>query len=139
MRNASHSIYIVGWDINSQTRLVDENGETGDSLPETLGDFLSALVKRKPRLTIKLLLWDYSVVYSLSRELLPSLMLQWKTPPQIELCMDDRLPTGTSHHQKSVIIDDRTAFSGDLDLTTRRWDNAEPRARHATPPDPRGL
>ena len=125
MRNAGHSIYIVGWDINSQTRLVDENGETGDFLPETLGDFLSALVKKKPRLTIKLLLWDYSVVYSLSRELSPSLALQWKTPPQIELCMDDGLPTGSSHHQKIVVIDDCVAFSGGLDLTIRRWDSAD--------------
>ena len=139
MRNASHSIYIVGWDINSQTRLVDENGETGDSLPETLGDFLSALVKKKPRLTIKLLLWDYSVVYSLSRELSPSLALQWKTPPQIELCMDDGLPTGSSHHQKIVVIDDCVAFSGGLDLTIRRWDSADHSAVNPKRADPAGV
>lgn len=123
LRNAERTIYIVGWDINSRTRLVGESGETGDDLPETLGEFLSALVRRKPRLSIKLLLWDYSVVYSLEREPMPSLALQWRTPPQIELCLDDRLPTGSSHHQKIVVVDDRIAFCGGLDLTVRRWDS----------------
>ena len=76
LRNAERAIYIVGWDINSQTRLVGENGETGDELPETLGEFLCALVRARPRLSIKLLLWDYSVVYSLAREPLPLIALQ---------------------------------------------------------------
>jgi phosphatidylserine/phosphatidylglycerophosphate/cardiolipin synthase-like enzyme/uncharacterized membrane protein YdjX (TVP38/TMEM64 family) len=124
LRNAERTIYIVGWDINSRTRLVGENGETGDDLPETLGDFLCALVRIKPRLSIKLLLWDYSVVYSLEREPLPFLALQWRTPPQIELCLDDVLPAGSSQHQKIVVVDDRIAFSGGLDLTVRRWDSS---------------
>ena len=124
LRNAERTIHIVGWDINSRTRLVGENGETGDDLPEALGDFLCALVRVKPRLSIKLLLWDYSVLYSFEREPLPSLALQWRTPPQIELCLDDGLPTGSSHHQKIVVIDDRIAFSGGLDLTVRRWDSS---------------
>lgn len=123
LRNAERTIHIVGWDINSRTRLVGEHGEAGDDLPETLGEFLCALVRLKPWLSIKLLLWDYSVVYSLEREPLPSLALQWRTPPQIELCLDDGLPTGSSHHQKIVVVDDRIAFCGGLDLTVRRWDS----------------
>ena len=66
LRNAERAICIVGWDINSQTRLMGETRETGDDLPETLGEFLCALVRARPRLSIKLLLWDYSVVYSLT-------------------------------------------------------------------------
>jgi len=139
LRNAERAIYIVGWDINSQTRLVGENGETGDELPETLGEFLCALVRARPRLSIKLLLWDYSVVYSLAREPLPLIALQWKTPPQIELCLDDGLPTGSAHHQKMVIIDDRIAFCGGLDLTVRRWDSSGHRLKDPARIDPAGL
>jgi phosphatidylserine/phosphatidylglycerophosphate/cardiolipin synthase-like enzyme/membrane protein DedA with SNARE-associated domain len=139
LRNAERTIYIVGWDINSRMRLVGESGETGDDLPETLGEFLSALVRRKPRLSIKLLLWDYSVVYSLEREPMPSLALQWRTPPQIELCLDDRLPTGSSHHQKIVVVDDRIAFCGGLDLTVRRWDSAAHAIVEPTRVDPAGV
>jgi phospholipase D1/2 len=138
LRNAERAIYIVGWDINSQTRLVGENGETGDDLPETLGEFLCALVRARPRLSIKLLLWDYSVVYSLAREPLPLLALQWKTPPQIELCLDDNLPTGSAHHQKMVIVDDRIAFCGGLDLTVRRWDSSAHQLTDRVRIDPAG-
>ena len=139
LRNAERTIYIVGWDINSRTRLVGENREAGDDLPETLGDFLCALVRAKPRLSIKLLLWDYSVVYSLEREPLPALALQWRTPPQIELCLDDRLPTGSSHHQKIVVVDDRIAFCGGLDLTVRRWDRSSHAIVEPARVDPAGL
>jgi phospholipase D1/2 len=139
LRNAERTIYVVGWDINSRTRLVGENGETGDDLPETLGEFLCALVRARPRLSIKLLLWDYSVVYSLEREPLPSLALQWRTPPQIELCLDDGLPTGSAHHQKIVVVDDRIAFSGGLDLTVRRWDSSSHAVVDPARVDPAGL
>jgi phospholipase D1/2 len=125
MRKARRSIYIVGWDINSRVRLVGESGEPDDGLPAALGDFLCALVRERPDLSIKLLLWDFSVVYSFEREPWPLVSLQWRTPPQIELCLDDALPTGSSHHQKIVVVDDEVAFCGGLDLTVRRWDRPD--------------
>ena len=124
---AEDSILIAGWDIDSRAPLVGPSGEPTDGLPATLGAFLTALVHRRPQLRVKLLLWDYSVLYALERELLPALMLHWNTPAQIELCLDDEVPLGASHHQKIVVVDDRLAFSGGLDLTIRRWDTS----RHA--------
>lgn len=124
---AEDSVFIAGWDIDSRTPLVGPSGEAEDGLPVTLGPFLTALVQRRPALKIKLLLWDYSVLYALERELLPALVLHWNTPAQIELCLDDEVPLGASHHQKVVVVDGRLAFSGGLDLTIRRWDTP----RHA--------
>jgi phosphatidylserine/phosphatidylglycerophosphate/cardiolipin synthase-like enzyme/uncharacterized membrane protein YdjX (TVP38/TMEM64 family) len=138
MRKARRAIYIVGWDIDSRTLLVDESGRTGDDLPPALGDFLSALVRRNPDLTVKLLLWDYSLLFSLEREPLPLVALQWNTPPQIELCFDDVLPVGSSHHEKIVVIDDAVAFSGGLDLTIRRWDSSRHLVRDCNRVDPSG-
>lgn len=138
MRQARHTIYIAGWDINSRTRLVGECGTPDDDLPECLGDFLTALVRQRPKLSVRLLLWDFSVVYLLAREL-PTVALQWKTPRQIELCLDDDLPTGSCHHQKIVVIDDEIAFSGGLDLTIRRWDSCEHRLHNANRTDPSGV
>jgi phosphatidylserine/phosphatidylglycerophosphate/cardiolipin synthase-like enzyme/uncharacterized membrane protein YdjX (TVP38/TMEM64 family) len=138
LRKARRSIYIVGWDINSRMRLVGESGESDDGLPATLGDFLCALVRDRPHLSIKLLLWDFSLVYSFEREPWPLLSLQWKTPPQIELCLDDTLPTGSSHHQKIVVIDDEIAFSGGLDLTVRRWDRPAHSPAEVLRTDPAG-
>lgn len=126
LREARHSVIITGWDIDSRTPLLGPDGKTGDDLPVTFGAFLTELVRRRPQLSIKLLLWDYySAVYSLERELMPALALQWNTPRQIELCLDDVLPIGASHHQKIVVVDDAVAFSGGLDLTIRRWDTSD--------------
>jgi phosphatidylserine/phosphatidylglycerophosphate/cardiolipin synthase-like enzyme/uncharacterized membrane protein YdjX (TVP38/TMEM64 family) len=119
---AESSVLVAGWDIDSRTPLYGVEGKPRDDLPATLGPFLAALVARKPQLRVKLLLWDYSVLYALERELLPALALHWNTPSQVELCLDDEVPLGASHHQKIVVVDDRLAFSGGLDLTIRRWD-----------------
>ena len=41
---ARHSIYIIGWDVDSRTPLVGPSGEPDDDLPRELGPFLSARV-----------------------------------------------------------------------------------------------
>ena len=121
---AKHSVHIVGWDIDSRMRLVGESCRADDGLPETLAEFLSALVARRPELTIHLLLWNFSVLYALEREVFPALALNWNTPEQIRFCLDDRAPLGCSQHQKIIVVDDAVAFSGGLDLTIRRWDTS---------------
>ena len=121
MRSARRSILIAGWDINSRTRLVGPTGEVDDGLPAPLGAFLTALVQRRPELSIRILLWDYSLVYAAEREPLLNVALGWGTPPQVEFCLDDVLPVAASHHQKIVVVDDAVAFCGGLDLTIRRW------------------
>lgn len=134
---ARRSVLIAGWDIDSRTPLVGER-EPEDGLPRELGAFLSALVAARPELTVKLLLWDYSVLYALEREFMPVVALQWSTPKQIELCLDDAVPVGSSHHQKIVVVDDRVGFCGGLDLTIRRWDDGRHAPENATRVDPAG-
>lgn len=121
---ATQSVLIVGWDIDSRTRFVGPEGDADDGYPALFGEFLTKLASEKPGLEIKLLLWDYSVIYATEREFLPAVPLRWGTPPNIDLCLDDRVPLGASHHQKIVVIDNSLAFSGGLDLTVRRWDTS---------------
>ena len=85
-----------------------------------------------------LLLWDYSLVYTGERELLPRLALQWLMPERITLRLDNTVPFGCSQHQKLVVIDDALAFSGGLDLTVRRWDTSSHAARNRHRVDPSG-
>ncbi|MCQ4159159.1 VTT domain-containing protein [Roseomonas sp. GC11] len=136
MKRARDTILVAGWDIDSRTPLVGPEGEAKDGLPAQLGPFLAALAARRPNLRVKLLLWDYSMLYALERELLPALRLQWNTPPQVELCLDDEVAFGASHHQKIAIVDDALAFSGGLDLTIRRWDTPEHRPENPHRVDP---
>ena len=132
---AKHSITIVGWDIDSRTRLVGPSGEADDECPADLGLFLQALAQRKPLLRVNLLLWDYASIYALERESFPRVKLAWENA---NLVLDDCLPLGSSQHQKIVLIDDGLAFSGGLDVTIRRWDTAHHLLRDKHRVDPRG-
>ncbi len=137
---AKETVFIVGWDIDSRTPLVGPGGEqeNDDDLPVTFGDFLVELVKRRPGLRIHLLLWDYSMLYALEREPLPEVKLDWSTPSEISVCLDDVLPIGACHHQKVVVIDDALAFSGGLDITIRRWDTPDHALDNHARRDPHG-
>src|SRR5688500_14134874 len=61
---ATRSIVIVGWDFHSRTNL--HHGING--VPTLLGDFLNFLAKRRRRLDIRVLTWDYPVLFSKGRE-----------------------------------------------------------------------
>ena len=135
---AQRSVLIVGWDIDSRTPLVGESGTAADGYPVSFAEFLAELVRRKPALTVHLLLWDYSLLYTGEREMLPRLSLQWRTPERITLRLDDTVPFGCSQHQKLVVVDDALAFSGGLDLTIRRWDTPSHAARNGHRVDPYG-
>lgn len=135
---ARHSILILGWDIDSRTRLVGESGAADDGFPVPLAAFLSALVQRRPELTVRLLLWDFSMLYAFERELLPQLALDWSTPDQVQLCLDSEAPLGCSQHQKIIVVDDAVAYSGGLDLTVRRWDTPEHALDNPRRVDPAG-
>jgi len=89
-------------------------------------------VRRKRHLEVKILDWDFPVVFSTGREFSPSTGFSWKPHRRIDFRFDDTHPVAGSHHQKIVVIDDTVAFIGGLDVTVRRWDSPD----HA-PDDPR--
>lgn len=134
---ARHTIFIVGWDIDSRTELMGEQPPT-DGFPTSFAVFLTELVARRPQLQVHLLLWDYSLVYAHEREPLPRLSLNWQMPPQVTFCLDSTVPFGSSQHQKLVVVDDALAFSGGLDLTIRRWDTNRHEPDNARRVDPAG-
>jgi phosphatidylserine/phosphatidylglycerophosphate/cardiolipin synthase-like enzyme/uncharacterized membrane protein YdjX (TVP38/TMEM64 family) len=124
LQQARHSVFIVGWDLDSRTTLVGENCSADDGWPLTLREFLIRMVEERPELTIYLLAWDFAILYALERDPFPSLKLGWQTPDQIRFRLDNVLPAGASHHQKIIVVDDALAFSGGLDLAVRRWDTS---------------
>ena len=124
MIKAERSIMIAGWDIHSQARLVGPSGEADDGFPAPFAEFLTALVTKRPKLKIRILLWDFSMLYAAERDPFPTMTLRWNTPHNIRFCLDDRVPIGSSQHQKLVVVDDAVGFSGGLDITIRRWDTS---------------
>lgn len=123
---AERSVLIVGWDFNSRARLWQDDRPR--DWPQHLGDFLNWLVKRRRRLHVYVLAWDFPVVYAADREITPIFGLPWHHHRRIHFRYDNHLPIGGSHHQKIIVVDDKVAFSGGLDLTVGRWDTHEHRA-----------
>lgn len=118
-RKAKRSILISGWDFHSRTRLLCRDAKDCEL---ELGDFLNDLARRNRHLHIHILIWDYPVIFGLDREWAPFYGLGWKPYRRVHFRYDNTHPTGGSHHQKIVVIDDALAFNGGIDLTYRRWD-----------------
>ncbi len=118
-RQARRSILISGWDFHSRTRLLCRDAKDCEL---ELGDFLNGLARRHRHLHIHILIWDYPVIFGLDREWAPFYGLGWKPHRRVHFRYDNTHPTGGSHHQKIVVIDDAVAFNGGIDLTCRRWD-----------------
>jgi phospholipase D1/2 len=117
---AERQVVIVGWDIHTRTPFVPR----GDGFEE-LGDFLHRVARAKPELEISVVAWESSPIYFFERELLPGVRLE---SDRVRFCYATDHATGASHHQKLVVVDDRVAFSGGIDLTIARWDEPEHRA-----------
>jgi phospholipase D1/2 len=126
---AERSILILAWDFDSRTGL--DFGDDG-RCRTTIGEFLNDLARRRRRLQVHILDWDYPMIFGVDREFLPLYGLSWKRHRRVHFRFDDTHPLAGSHHQKIVVIDDKVAFVGGLDLTSRRWDSPEHR-----PDDPR--
>jgi phospholipase D1/2 len=127
---AERTVFIAGWDIDSRVTIAGRSDarRPRDNAPSALRELLIYMAQRRPDIRIHVLLWDYTLLYAADRELLPQLRLDWTTPRQIQVCLDDALPLGSSHHQKLVVIDDALGFCGGIDLTRGRWDTREHRS-----------
>jgi phosphatidylserine/phosphatidylglycerophosphate/cardiolipin synthase-like enzyme/uncharacterized membrane protein YdjX (TVP38/TMEM64 family) len=130
MTAAERSILLLGWDVDSRMELVRD--DPADGLPAALADFLHALLERRAKLEVRILDWDYAMLYALEREWLPATTFGAGHHPRLWFQLDASHPFGASHHQKVLVIDDAVAFVGGLDLTRSRWDS-----RRHLPGDPR--
>ena len=117
---ARHSILIVGWDFNSSVRLQPQRRVRNGA--DRVGTFLDRLVKQRRSLNVYVLDWDFSVIYALERELLPSYRWARQTHRRFHFRLDSCHPLGAAQHQKIVVIDDAIAFVGGFDFASSRWD-----------------
>jgi phospholipase D1/2 len=116
---ARREIFIVGWDIRSDLSL----DPLGDHPP--LRAFLKGLLKRRPELRIRILVWDWPFFFSLDREPLPQLQFGLPRSRRLQLVLDNDHPATACHHEKIVALDGRLAFCGGIDLSAGRWDRPE--------------
>lgn len=116
---ARRSLVMLAWDLDSRVVLQPDTAKPWGGL--NLGEALRLALDRQPELEIYILCWDFAMIYSLERELFPQLRKAFRHP-RIHFVIDGCHPFGGCHHQKVVIADERIAFTGGLDITSRRWD-----------------
>ncbi|PWC36251.1 VTT domain-containing protein [Azospirillum sp. TSO35-2] len=129
MRRARRSIYMTAWDFDARIRLMPQTRRP--RRPDRLGHLLNWLATTRPDLHIHVLKWDYAELFDIARWSHPFMLRNWLTHRRLQYRLDGDHPTGACHHQKLLVIDDRLAFCGGLDVTANRWDT---RAHHAHDP-----
>jgi phospholipase D1/2 len=120
MLAAEEQVLLIGWDFD--TRITLKTGEHPDDAPITLGPFISWIARRNPALQIHILKWDVGALKLLGRGSTILRLFRWMRHKQVHFKLDGAHPAGASHHQKMIVIDDRLAFCGGIDMTGSRWD-----------------
>lgn len=126
MLKARKRILLIGWDFDARIRLLPDEEAQGGA-PATIGDFIYWLVQERPELEVFLLRWDLGAIKSLFRGKTAFTVAKWMMHPRITVKLDGHHPTGASHHQKIIVIDDCFAFCGGIDMTGDRWDTRDHR------------
>lgn len=142
MLTARQQILLIGWDFDARLPLprapdearVQQDGQQGGpgdrqkgAAPERVGALIEWLAQTRPGLDIRLLRWDLGALTSLFRGNTLWTILRWKLHPRITLKLDSAHPAAGSQHQKIVVIDDRIAFCGGIDITAGRFDSRDHR------------
>lgn len=129
MCKARQRIFMIGWDFD--TRILLSAGRRWWKLgkrgryPARLGSFILWLGHRTPGLEIRLLKWNVAMLKSIFRGTMVIDLARWAMSRSIDFKFDSAHPVGCSHHQKIVVIDDKLAVCGGIDMTTDRWDTRE--------------
>lgn len=117
---AEHSIMLIGWDFDARVRLEPDREDASE--PDAIGALLTHVAGRRPYLHIHLLKWDLGVLLALRQGGTPLTILRWLVSRRIHYRLDGKHPRLSTHHQKIVVIDDKLAFCGGIDITAERWD-----------------
>lgn len=133
---AEQRIMMIGWDFD--TRIIVGAGRRWWNLPRKriaparLGAFVVWLANRRKGLQVRVLKWNFGALKAVFRGSMMLDLLRWWRHPRIDFKLDSAHPLGCSHHQKIVVIDDRFAVCGGIDMAGDRWDT-----RQHLPHDPR--
>lgn len=120
---ARRSVVVLGWQFDPRTRLDVESAI--DEHSDQVGHLLRMMVKTRPELDVRLLIWKSPLLIAASQGFFPHRAQAWFRKRMVELRLDSQVPMGACHHQKVVIIDDAVAFCGGGDISVDRWDSEQ--------------
>nr|WP_305098607.1 phospholipase D-like domain-containing protein [Croceibacterium sp. D39] len=142
MLKAQRRILLIGWDFDTRIHL--GRGRRwwqrawNRSHPTRLGSFILWLGRHRADLEIRILKWSLGFLKFFSRGTMLVDLARWWPHRRIDFKFDTNHPLGCSHHQKIVVIDDKVAVCGGIDMTSERWDTREHREEEPGRRTPRG-
>lgn len=129
MCDAKQRVFLIGWDFDTRISLASGrrwwNVNKRKEAPARLGSFVLWLANRTPGLEIRLLKWNVAIIKALKRGTMTIDLVRWGLNKSIDFKFDAAHPVGCSHHQKIVVIDDKLAVCGGIDMTSDRWDTRD--------------
>lgn len=129
MLGARQRILLIGWDFDTRIKFGSGrrwwNVTRKDVPPKRLGPFILWLADRNPDLDIRVLKWNFGALKAVLRGSMMIDLLRWWRHPRVHFRLDSAHPLGCSHHQKIVVIDDKVAVCGGIDMAGDRWDTRE--------------
>ncbi len=137
--NAKHSIFVLGWDIDSRIELLRGEDAEKASAPVNFFELIQWKARQNPDLMIYLNRWQFSLFFASQREGLSTLKWRFNSPVNVHYCFDSILPVSASHHQKVIVIDDEIVFCGGMDVAIARWDHREHYPEDELRADPGGM
>lgn len=132
MLKAHHRVLLIGWDFDTRIHLTKGRRwwQKGwrKLFPSRLGSFIVWLTRHRKDLEFRILKWGFGFFNFLSRGSMVFDLIRWAFHRRIDFKLDSVHPLGCCHHQKIVVVDDRLAVCGGIDMTGARWDTREHRA-----------
>ena len=118
IRAASSHVHLTGWFISPGFVLV-----AGDP-PVVVRDLL---VGAAARVEVRVLLWAGAPlpVFTPSRRLVRGVRDEFRAAGVVQCALDSRERPLHCHHEKSIVIDDRVAFVGGIDMTSLAGDRRD--------------
>ena len=142
MCRAEKRILLIGWDFDTRIHL--DRGRRwwqrmwNNESPRRLGSFIAWLARHRKQLDIRILKWSFGVFSMMRRVTMWYDLARWAGHRRITFKFDTAHPVGCSHHQKIVVIDNRVAVCGGIDMTDQRWDTREHRQEDPRRKTPHG-
>ena len=136
MLKARQRILLIGWDFDTRIHLTHGRRwwqkAWRRNFPARLGSFIPWLVNERPELEVRILKWGIGALEFVVRGSMMLDLMRWFPHHRIDFKFDTAHPVGCSHHQKIVVIDDKLAVCGGIDMTELPLGHARaPRERSA--------
>lgn len=124
IENAKESIHMTFWGLDSDLELIREPAKTFINPDQRIDNQLLNILLKKHNegVKIRILLWNWIAPYGYGHPVLDSIIYTYGRHNVFEVIYQPHPDPIGSWHQKSIIIDNETAFLGGMNAKQNDWD-----------------